>query len=208
MKKILHIIATPRGRESSTLAVSKSFLKTFRSQHLDWNVEELDLFKEQLPSLTAQRVNGKYVLLGGQDLSGELKESWQEIVVVIEKFISADAYLLSVPMWNFSVPYVLKHYIDVILQPKYLFRYSPKGPEGLVKNKKMVIITSRGGDYTVDHLRGYDLQEPYLRAVFGFIGISNIAFINAQPMDALGLEVREQKIKEAQESARGIAKVL
>ncbi|MCX5699472.1 MAG: NAD(P)H-dependent oxidoreductase [Candidatus Omnitrophica bacterium] len=203
MKKLLHIIATPRAEESRTLQVSEAFLKTFKEKHLDWVIDELDLSKEELPSLTVKRLDGKYMLAGGKDLNGEMKEAWQEIVVQIERFMSADAYLISTPMWNFSIPHRLKHYLDVILQPKYLFRYTPTGVEGLVKNKKLVVITSRGGDYT-DTMRSADFQEPYLRFVFGFMGIQDITFINAQPMD-MGEPVQAQKIKEAQEAAKKIA---
>lgn len=206
MKKLLHIIATPRGEESRTLQVTKVFLKVFTEKHTDWVVEELDLPREQLPSLTVKRVDGKYVLLGGKDLYGELKEAWQEIITHIERFMSADAYLISTPMWNFSIPYTLKHYIDIILQPKYLFRYAPSGVEGLVKNKKMAVITSRGGDYSQGSpVHNFDFQEPYLRTVFGFVGITDITFIIAQPMDALGLEVQAKKIEEAKSIARKIA---
>lgn len=205
MKKLLHIIATPRADESRTLNITKTFLDTFRKKHPDWLVQELDLSKEMLPSLSVKRVDGKYVLLGGGDLSGELKEAWKEIVLYIERFLSYDAYLISSPMWNFGIPYLLKHYIDIIIQPKYLFKYTANGVEGLVKNKKMVIITSRGGDYSDSQMRQFDFQEPYLRAIFGFVGIADIAFINAQPMDALGPDVQKQKIQEAQKKAIEIA---
>ena len=203
MKKLLHIIATPRGEESRTLRVTGAFLQEFTEKHADWVVEELDLSKEQLPSLTVKRGDGKYVLLAGKDLNGELKEAWQEIIVQIERFMSADAYLISTPMWNFSIPYTLKHYIDVILQPKYLFRYTASGAEGLVKNKKMAVITSRGGDYT-GVMRSSDFQEPYLRSVFGLAGITDITFINAQPMD-MGEALQAQKIQEAQARAKEVA---
>jgi len=206
MKKLLHIIATPRGGESRTLQVTEAFLNVFTEKHVDWVVEELDLSKEQLPSLTVKRVDGKYVLLAGKDLNGELKVVWQEIITHIERFMSADAYLISTPMWNFSIPYTLKHYIDVILQPKYLFRYTASGAEGLVKNKKMAVITSRGGDYTGLN-RSADFQEPYLRSVFGLAGITDITFINAQPMD-MGEALQAQKIKEAQARAKEVAALL
>ncbi|MDP3787155.1 MAG: NAD(P)H-dependent oxidoreductase [Candidatus Omnitrophota bacterium] len=204
MKKLLHIIATPREDESRTLQVSNTFLKALKEKHPDLTIEELNLFKEELPSLTLKRVDGKYILLGGKDLSGEFKEAWEEIISHIERFLSADAYLLSVPMWNFGIPYKLKHYIDIIIQPKYLFRYTEKGPEGLVKGKKMAVVTSRGGDYSAGGMRQYDTQEPYLRAIFGFVGITDIIFINAQPMD-MGPELQKEKIEEAQAIARKTA---
>lgn len=208
MKKLLHVIATPRGKESRTLQVSKTFLEAFRQKHSDWAIEELNLFKEELPELTAKRVDGKYILLSGKDLSGEFKEAWQKIVEAIERFSSADVYLISTPMWNFGIPYVLKHYIDMIVQPKYLFRYTPNGAEGLLKNKKMIVITSRGGDYSSSEAQRYDLQEPYLRTVFGFAGITNMTFINAQPMDAMGPEICRKKIEEAKKTAGDVASKL
>lgn len=204
--KILHIIATPRGRESRTLKVSNVFLKSLKEKYPDCLVEELDLFKEILPELTVKLVDGKYVLLGGKDLGPEFEKAWEEITGYIERFLSADGYVISSPMWNFSIPYKLKHYIDVIVQPKYLFRYTEKGVDGLAKGRKMVVITSRGGDYTTSSpIKSYDFQEPYLRTVFGFVGITDITFINAQPMDASGVMVQMEKIGLAQELARKTA---
>jgi len=151
-------------------------------------------------------VQGKYVLLGGKDLSGDLKRAWGDVIRHIERFLSADGYLLSTPMWNFSIPYTLKHYIDIIVQPKYLFRYVADGVEGLVKNRKMVVIASRGGDYRPGSLfHSYDFQEPYLRTVFGFVGITDITFVVAQPMDALGPDVMREEITKAVATAKRVA---
>ena len=200
MKKILHIIATPRAEQSSTLKVAEKFMQTFKDKYPSYDVDELDLYKEELPKLTVKRIDGKY------DLQGDLQDAWKEIIDHIERFLSADIYLLSVPMWNFNIPYALKHYIDIIVQPKYLFRYTQEGPEGLVKGRKMVVVTSRGGDYSSESpFRPFDFQEPYLRTVFGFVGISDICFINAQPMNALGEEIQREKISQAQDIAVKVA---
>lgn len=204
-KKLLHIIATPRQDKSRTLSVAKVFLETFQAQHPDWSIDELDLWSNNLPTLTAKSLDGKYALLAGKDLPEELRDAWGEIIAQIERFMSADAYLISAPMWNFSIPYRLKQYLDVILQPRYLYRYTPQGPEGLVKNKKMVVITSRGGDYSGLMLKA-DFQEPYLRFVFGFVGIKDIRFINAQPMD-MAMDLQAERIKQAQVEAQDIAAV-
>lgn len=205
MKKLLHIIATPREEDSRTMKVTAVFLDEFTKAHPDWVIDELNLFKVDLPELTARRVDGKYVLLDGKDLFGELKESWEEIVAHIERFLSADACLISTPMWNFHIPYVLKQYIDIIVQPKFLFTYTPKGVEGLARGRKMVVITSRGGDYRSDQSRPFDHQEPYLRTIFGFVGITDLQFVIAQPMDGVEAEIRNQRIREAQALAREIA---
>ena len=201
MKKLLHIVATPREDESRTLQISEVFLESFRGKHPDWVVDVLDLGKEELPSLSMKQVSGKYVLLGGHDLYGRYKEAWVEILQHINRFKTADMFLISTPMWNFSIPYMLKQYIDLIVQPKYLFRYKEDGKtEGLVQGKKMVVITSRGGDYS-GGMKAFDHQEPYLRTIFGFVGFTDIDFIKAEPMD-MGQEVQKQKIKEAQQAAK------
>lgn len=206
MKKLLHIIATPRGDDSSTLKVSNAFLDTFKAKNQDWVIDTLDLSKEELPPLSVKCVDGKYILLSGKDLYGESKEAWVDVIAHIERFLAADAYLVSTPMWNFSIPHTLKHYIDVIVQPKYLFQYTATGAvEGLAKNKKMLTITSRGGDYSGD-MSSADFQEAYLRFIFKFVGIADNTFINAQPMN-MDASVKEQKITEAQAKAKELALV-
>ncbi|MCX5657783.1 MAG: NAD(P)H-dependent oxidoreductase [Candidatus Omnitrophica bacterium] len=206
MRKLLHIIATPRGSDSRTLRVSKVFIDTFKNRNQDYFIDEFNLFEKTLPDLTIKRIDGKYALLGGKEPDGNLKYAWKDIEKEIERFTSADIYLISSPMWNFSIPYPLKHYIDIIFQPKYLFRYAEKGAEGLLKDKKMIVITSRGGDYNENNpAHTYDFQEPYLRAVFGFAGIKDIVFVNAQPMDAGGEALRNMALISAEEKARTLA---
>jgi len=205
-KKLLHIIATPREEESRTLKVSEAFLEEFRKKHPDWVIDELNLAKTTLPSLSQRRVDGKYMLLSGKNLFGEMKELWNEIVTEIERFKTADLYLVTTPMWNFSIPYTLKHYIDIIVQPKYLFQYKEDGTtEGLVKGKKMVVAASRGGQYQPGS--SYDFQETYLRTIFGFIGIEDISFLIAEPMD-MGQELREKKLEQVSEAAKQLARGL
>jgi FMN-dependent NADH-azoreductase len=88
-------------------------------------------------------------------------------------------------MWNLSIPYAFKYYIDCIVQPGYVFRYDEAGHAvPMVHGKKMLCVTSRGGDYSRNSpMYLYDFQEPYLRSIFGFMGITDIQFISAQPMD-------------------------
>ena len=204
MKKMLHIIATPREDESRTLRISEAFLEVFRSKHPDWVVEDLNLSKEALPPLTMKRVDGKYLLLEGKELYGELREGWNEIIAHINRFLSASAYLISTPMWNFTVPYMLKHYIDIIVQPNFLFKYTNTGSEGLVIDRKMIVLASYGGQYLSNNTREQNFHEPYLRTIFGFVGITDITFIVAQPTD-MGKEMENQKVAEAIEAAKQLA---
>ena len=205
MKRLLHIIATPRAEESRTLQITEVFLETFKEKHSDWVIDELNLAEEELPQLSMKNVSGKYVLLGGKDIAGRLKDAWAEIIQHIERFKTADLILISTPMWNFSIPYMLKHYIDLIVQPRYLFRYKEDGhTEGLVKDKKMIVILSRGGEYSTPETKNFDFQEPYLRAIFGLVGIDDITFIKAEPMD-MGIERQKKKILESQKAAQQLA---
>ncbi|HOE26555.1 MAG: NAD(P)H-dependent oxidoreductase [Candidatus Aureabacteria bacterium] len=209
MRKLLHINAAPRGDESRTLRVSAAFLETFRSARPGCAVDELNLWEEKLPPLTVPVVRGKYALLGGKELEGPMRDAWAGVLRHIERFLSADAFLVSTPMWNFCVPYVLKHYLDVILQPRYLFRYTATGVEGLAKGRPMVVVSSRGGDYAPGSpMRSYDFLEPYLRTAFGFAGIEGIVFVAAQPMDAAGPEAAETALEKAKTLAREAARKL
>ncbi len=206
MGKILHLIASPREGESRTLQISNAFLEVFKSKHPDWVLDELHLTKEEIPELSMKRVDGKYALLSGQDLFGSLKEQWEEILRHIERFLSADLYLISTPMWNFSIPYRLKQYIDVIVQPKYLFRYREDGSvEGLAKNKKMIVISTSGGTYTSKETQPLEHEEPYLRTIFNFVGITDITFIKAEGMDMGNDELRVQQLSTAKNAAQAVA---
>ncbi|MDD5555627.1 MAG: NAD(P)H-dependent oxidoreductase [bacterium] len=206
MKRILHVIASPRGDASRTLRVSRAFLGALRERHPACDIDELNVWTDEIPALTVPVVRGKYVLMGGGDLDGPLGELWAGVIRHIERFLSADAWLVSTPMWNFNIPYRLKQYIDVIVQPKYLFRYTATGVEGLAGGRRMVVVASRGGDYRPGTpFHPFDMQEPYLRTVFGFVGVTDITFIVAQPMDASGPEVAEEEIRKAQALARETA---
>ena len=183
--QLLHVISTPRGLASNTGRVSSALLEAILEQDDDVVVTTLDLFKADLPSVAGRNIESKYKLMTGQALDDDAsRQSWREIERTIEQFLAADVYLLTVPMWNFGIPYVLKYYIDAIVQPGYLFRYTADGSvEGLVHGKKMICVTSRGGDYSNLPMKAFDFVETYLRTILGFCGITDIEFFNVQPMD-------------------------
>jgi|SRR5687768_442001 len=204
--RLLHIVSTPRGHESNTVRISNALLEELHLKHSDLIVKVIDLFKADLPAVAGENIESKYKLMTGQVLDEHHKTSWKQIEANITRFLEADIYLITVPMWNFGVPYALKYYIDAIVQPGYLFRYNEQGyPEGLVKGKKMICVTSRGGDYSPNTpMHTLDFVEPYLRAIFNFVGITDITFINAQPMD-ISLEARRSAMQKAIANAREMA---
>lgn len=204
--KLLHVVASPRGEKSNTMRVSAAFLDTLREHHQNVQVETVDLYHHDLPAIAGDNIEAKYTLMVGQPISRDHAESWHQIERAIEHFLSADTYLISTPMWNFSIPYALKYYIDCIVQPGYVFRYNEMGQAvPLVHGKKMICVTSRGGDYSPgSYMNVYDFQEPYLRAIFGFIGITDLEFISAQPMDVTP-ELREMAVQAAVNDAAALA---
>jgi FMN-dependent NADH-azoreductase len=192
---LLHIVSTPRGLASNTVRVSNVMLEALQEKYDGLTVRTLDLFKADLPAVAGSNIESKYMLMTGQPLDESSANSWRQIEKNIEQFLDADVYLLTVPMWNFGIPYALKYYIDAIVQPGYLFRYNEEGrPEGLAKGKKMICVTSRGGDYSSGPLHAFDFVEPYLRTIFGFVGITDIHFFNAQPMD-VSIDTRKAAYK-------------
>jgi FMN-dependent NADH-azoreductase len=182
--RLLHIVATPRGLASNTGRISGVLVEELQDFYPDLDVTTLDLFNSDLPAVAGANIKSKYALMTGQALDDDARSSWREIERAIEGFLAADIYVLTVPMWNFGIPYALKYYIDAIVQPGYLFRYDEFGqPHGLVHGKKMICVTSCGADYSQPPLSALDFVGTYLRSIFAFIGISDITFFTAQPMD-------------------------
>jgi len=204
--KLLHIIATPRTRQSNTLRVSDSFVENLCAARDDVTVDVVDLYDYDLPAIAGDNIEAKYTLMVGRPIDKGHTESWQQIESLIAHFLAADAYLISAPMWNFSIPYALKYYIDCIVQPGYLFRYDDMGQVvPMVNGKKMVCVSSHGGDYSPgSYLHGANFHEPYLRAIFGFVGVTDVEFISAQPMD-ITPDLREAAVTAAIGRAAALA---
>lgn len=204
--RLLHVISTPRGLASNTGRVSSCLLEALREEDEELEVRTLDLFRADLPSVAGKNIETKYRLMTGQVPDEDARESWGEIERTIEQFLAADVYLLTVPMWNLGIPYVLKYYIDAIVQPGYLFRYTPDGQvEGLVKDKTMLLVISSGSDYQMQPMASYNFVESYLRAIFGFVGLTNVHVFHANGMD-MGPDMKKSGQRAAIARAREFAK--
>jgi FMN-dependent NADH-azoreductase len=195
--KLLHIVATPRTGTSNTLRISEAFIDGLHQQQPNLQVTVVELFHHEVPAMAGDRIEAKYALLRGEQLPQNMKMTWTEIEATIAGFLSADMVLISVPMWNFTVPYPLKYYIDTIVQPGYTFKFQADGtPIGLASGK-MVVVTTSGSDYSENSpVKSMDFVEPYLRGIFGFCGFTEIHFISANCMD-YGPEIRETNIRQA-----------
>jgi hypothetical protein len=98
--------------------------------------------------------------------------------------------VIGAPMYNFSIPTSLRAWFDHVLRPRVTFSYSEAGPEGLLTGKRAVVILSRGGLYSEGPAKAIDFQEPYLRQLLGFVGITDVAFVYAERI-GFGPEARE-----------------
>jgi len=206
MAKLLHIESSPRKDRSASIAVARAFLDEYRKTHSGDTVETLDLWKTELPSFDGDVINAKYVIMHGKEHTPEQKKAWGAVEKVIAHFKAADKYLFSLPMWNFGIPYKLKHYFDVIVQPTYTFSFSPKeGYKGLVTGKPAAVVYARGGGYPPGTPgEGFDLQKRYLELVLGFIGFTDVRVVMAEPTlgdPALTAKRRDQAIAKAEEMA-------
>lgn len=182
MSKLLYIEASPRGERSKSSKVAKAFIEAYQKAHPGDTVEHVNLWKVSLPTFDGDMLEAKYAVLGGQEQTPEQAAAWKTVSDMAEVFKSADKYVISVPMWNFSIPYKLKHYIDIITQPGLTFSFTPEeGYKGLVSGKA-VVIYARGGAYGEGSgAEAYDLQTKSLGMHLGFIGITDQTNILVEP---------------------------
>jgi FMN-dependent NADH-azoreductase len=179
MKKIMYIQASPMEELSYSTAVANAFVEAYKKAHSEDRIETLNLFKTQLPPFDGDVIRAKYAIMHGKPHTDEQKRAWAQVEKIIAEFKSADKYVFSVPMWNFGIPYKLKHFIDVVTQPGYTFSYSPQdGYKGLVTGKPVMVVYARGGEYQEGAPSGeHDLQKKYFDHALRFIGFTDIRSI-------------------------------
>jgi len=205
MSKLLYIEASPRGDRSKSSKVAKAFLEAYQQAHVEDTIEHINLWKVSLPTFDGDMLEAKYAVLGGQSQTPGQAAAWKTVSDMAEVFKSADKYLISLPMWNFGIPYKLKHYIDIITQPGLTFRFSPgEGYKGLTSGKA-VVIYARGGAYGEGSgAEAYDLQTKSFGMHLGFIGITDQTNILVETTLAAPDAV-EKSVAKAVEQAAALA---
>ena len=182
MQQLLYIQASPRKERSKSTQVASAFLESYQQSHVEDTVETFNIFEEDLPTFDGLKVQAKYTILHGKEHSREERQAWDAIEKIITHFKSADKYVFSLPMWNFSIPYRLKQYIDILVQPGYTFSVGENGYEGLVKNKPVLVVYARGGSFPQGSgMEAFDMQKKYMELFLGFIGFENIQSIVVGP---------------------------
>ncbi len=178
MSTLLYLNASPRGDDSASTQAAKVYLDALPASV---RVNSLSLFETQLPEYTPTLAEAKQQVTMGQSLTGPHAEELSAITRLVDAFLAADHYLVAVPMWNFSIPYKLKQYIDLITHPNLTFARGEQGMQGLASGGG-VVVYARGGDYSPKDGQPdpYDYQSPYLKAWLGLVGVSPVEEVLVQ----------------------------
>jgi FMN-dependent NADH-azoreductase len=205
MSTILVLTASPRGERSVSRALTSTFAKLWAQQHPEDTVLLRDIGHHPVPHVTEPWVVGAFASAEAQNT-----ESKAAIAVsdqLVDEFLGADRYIFGVPMYNFNIPSTLKAYIDQIVRAGKTYALGPNGYEGLVKDKKALFITSSGGSFPPGTPMGaYNFQEPYLRAIFGFIGVTDVQFVTADSMNQ-GESAAKQSREKAENALKELATI-
>ncbi|MBD1852299.1 FMN-dependent NADH-azoreductase [Leptolyngbya sp. FACHB-711] len=196
MTHILHLDASPRGVRSISRTLSAEFIANWKAAHPNDTVTYRDIGHYPVPFVSEDWIAGAFTPPEQQTL--EQTKAIRVSDELIDEFLAADRYVFGIPMYNFSIPANFKAYIDQVVRVGRTFLADETGYKALVHDRKMTIILAQGGTYPEDSpTHAYDLQTPYLRFIFGFIGITDVEFIYANGLN-LGTEARNLTIVKAQ----------
>jgi FMN-dependent NADH-azoreductase len=210
MVTLLHVHASPRV-DSCSGQLAKAFLEEFSRLRPRDRVDTLDLFKTDLLAFDAPAAGAKYAVLSGKAPQGPAEETWKKVIHYTDQLKAADTLLVSTGMWNFSIPYRLKQYIDIIVNPGLTFRYSPQtGFTGLVTGKPVILLLARGGKYPEGTPSDtYDFQRRYLETIFRYIGLTEFHTILCEgTLEAGTPEALQQLVGQGMEQSRQLARSL
>jgi FMN-dependent NADH-azoreductase len=189
--KLLHIDASALGTYSVSRGLTAAIVAEYKSHHPVVEVTYRDLTAQPLPHWSP--------VADANTPDAQLNTE------VLEEFLAADVIVIGAPMYNFSIPSQLKAWIDRIAVAGKTFHYTANGPEGLAGAKRVILASSRGGTYSAAPAASLDFQENYLRAVFGFLGVSNVEFVRAEGV-AMGDEHKENAVNGALAGIGGLVR--
>ena len=173
MAQTLIIKSSILGANSVSSVMADAFVTSATAKNPDGLFTIRDLGVEPLPHLRGD------VLGQMRSDATELSAQATEGKKALAELLAADTLVLAVPMYNFSVPSTLKAWFDHVLHPGQTFEYTSAGPRGLLKDKKAIILISSAGDYSAAPVSSMDFVEPYVRAIMGFMGITDVTVIKA-----------------------------
>lgn len=196
MKNILHIISSPRGSESVSIQLGNAIVSQLQETFPGSTVTELNLAENPLPHLDEATVTA---LRTPQDQQTELhKEASKASDAAIAQLFDSDILVIGVPLYNFGAPSQLKSWLDNVARAGKTFSYGPEGAKGHVEGKKVYLAFSAGAVYSDGPYKAYDFATPYLTAVLGFLGITDISIIRAEGLAFP--DMRENAVERALEA--------
>ena len=176
MMKINYIECSPRGERSHSTKIAQAYIEQAKKNIPDLELNHINPWSLNLPEFDGDMLNAKYSVISGTNPSADEVSAWSNVKNIFDEFNNADHYLFSVPMWNFNIPYKLKHYIDIITQPGMSWSYTPEdGYKGLMTDKTATIIYSTGDGYGEGTgFESFDMQKPYVNLWLTFLGFKKI----------------------------------
>ncbi len=176
--KLLRIDSSARGSSVSRHLTAR-FVEAWQLEHPDGTVIERDLAITALPHITDEWVQA--VHSNPAILTAEQKHVLQLSDALVEELVQADTIVIGAPMYNFAIPAPLKAWIDQVVRVGKTVLFAASGPQGILKGKKVYVVTSRGGAFRPGTpTERFDYQEPYLRHILAFIGLTDVTFIHAE----------------------------
>lgn len=178
---LLHVESSPRKSRSASRDVALAFIDEWTARHPGATVDTLDVWETALPEFDGEAMEAKYAGLTGQALTAGQQAAWDGIRGLADRFWKADVVVLAVPMWNFGIPYRLKHLIDAVSQKDVLFTFDERGLIGMLGGRKAVIVAARGVALGEGFPAAeYDFQVAYMRAWCRMVGIEDVSHIEVE----------------------------
>jgi FMN-dependent NADH-azoreductase len=191
---ILQINSSARAEGSHSTRLAKAIVERIQTALPDRataTVTLRDLGRRPHPELNEAALQALFTPAGQRTPEQAARVALDD--ALIAEIQAADVVVLGVPMYNFGVPAALKNWIDAISRAKVTFQYTAKGPEGLLKGKKVYVALTRGGQYRNTPA---DTQVPYLRTVLSFLGMTDVQFVYAEGL-AMGPDAEQQALASA-----------
>jgi FMN-dependent NADH-azoreductase len=190
---ILQINSSARRDASHSTRLAARLVQRLRDADPEATLVVRDLNKVPHPTLDEDALAALFTPADQRTLEQAARVALDD--ALIAEIQAADVVVLGVPMYNFGVPAQLKNWIDAISRAGVTFRYTEKGPEGLLRNKKVYVALTRGGKYRNTPA---DTQVPYLKTVFTFLGLTDVHFVYAEGL-AMGPDAEQSAIASAHE---------
>lgn len=202
--RLLHIDSSVSGENSVSRQLTRDVVAEWEKREPEFELTYRDLAARPPVPLSADTVVARQRPIQELDSAQRAERALDEELV--SEFLAADVIIIGAPMYNFSVPSQLKAWIDRILIAGRTFRYGANGPEGLAgSDKRVIVVSTRGGIYSSAPASAMDHQEAYLRAAFGFIGVTDVTVIRAEGVN-MGPEARMQAIASARQELRSLGR--